>query len=682
MYCDDSLKCRSKNSNFAKKLVVMNKNPELLLPAGNTESFFAALQAGADAVYLGLSQFNARARASNFNQFQFVSIVKESKKRGVNVYVTLNTVIKNNEIGSLIEYLHFLNEVGADGIIVQDWGVYYIARKYFPKLNIHASTQMGVHNSAGTKFLTEKGFQRTVLARELTLKELETVVKTSAIETEVFVHGALCYSFSGMCLFSSYSGGRGANRGMCAQPCRREYDDKNNKKYLFNLKDNQLLEYIPKLAEMGVTSLKIEGRMKSGEYTYRVGSAYRMALDDETKIQSALQILELDFGRQKTSYFIGGDVKLAISEETSTGIFLGKVENVAGNKILISSSLPIEPKFRLRIIGQVNTDPIYIIVRNPVKEGAFYRIEKENQKVEIQSRVYLTKMQDQKFQDKLENVAQLPFKPISSELKTIILNGLIEKKEPEKEKLFFRISSMQWLTRINFNELDGLFLSFSKLLWTRFNPKDAFIQQNSDKVFIELPKFIAENSIVFYKELVNKMVQNGIRNFVISHLSQKLLIPENCRIITNENVYVFNDGAVKCLKGEGVENFIYPFEIDFETLESINCKSGIVPVYFYPELFYSRMPVQLESNDEFAGDDTKTKYKRYRKNGITIIVPDRAVSILHHKNRLSKIGFSNYLIDVSYDTLSKNRLKTLKTRFLKSEQIQPTTTFNFTKGLK
>ncbi|HRX12035.1 MAG TPA: peptidase U32 family protein, partial [Draconibacterium sp.] len=219
----------------------MNKKPELLLPAGNAESFFAALKAGADAVYLGLSQFNARVRASNFNQSQLISILKEAGKRKVLVYVTLNTVIKNSETGSLIEYLHFLHELNVAGIIIQDWGVYFITKKYFPKLKIHASTQMGIHNTLGTKFLSDKGFQRTVLARELTLKELESVVKNSPIETEVFVHGALCYSFSGMCLFSSYTGGRGANRGMCAQPCRREYDDKNHVKYLFNLKDNQLL---------------------------------------------------------------------------------------------------------------------------------------------------------------------------------------------------------------------------------------------------------------------------------------------------------------------------------------------------------------------------------------------------------------------------------------------------------
>jgi U32 family peptidase len=183
-------------------------------------------------------------------------------------------------------------------------GVFIIfPKRIFQSLKIHASTQMGIHNSLGTKFLAEKGFHRTVLARELTMKELETVVKKSSIETEVFVHGALCYSFSGMCLFSSYTGGRGANRGMCANPAVAEYEIKTEKNFLFNLKDNQLMEYIPKLTEIGVTSFKIEGTSKIGEYTYRVGSAYRMVLDDETKIEQALQSLELDFGTTKNKLF-------------------------------------------------------------------------------------------------------------------------------------------------------------------------------------------------------------------------------------------------------------------------------------------------------------------------------------------------------------------------------------------
>ncbi len=660
----------------------MINKPELLLPAGNVESFYAALQGGADAVYLGLKHFNARGRANNFTELQFLSILKEAKNRKVLVYVTLNTVIKNSELELLLEYLHFLNEVGADGIIVQDWGVFYIARKFFPNLKIHASTQMGIHNSLGTSFSYEKGFRRVVLARELTLKELETIATNSIVETEVFVHGALCYSFSGMCLFSSYVGGRGANRGICAQPCRRDYNDNNKKKYLFNLKDNQLLDYVPQLAKMGVNSLKVEGRLKSGEYTFRVGSAYRMALDDAKQNKIANEKLTLDFGRQKTTYFVGNDLKNAISDETSTGIFLGKVEKVFAHKIHISSSIKIEPKFRLRILADDNSNPIYIIVKNPVQEGSFYAIDNDNRMIEKNSRVYLTKLQDRKFPDKLETIKQIPFNPISRDRKRSILNGLNGNQPKKTEELYFRINSLEWLSRINFNELDGVFLLFSKITWTRFNFEDSFIKNNSDKIYIELPKFIAEDSIEFYAGLVNKMVLLGIRNFVISHLSQKLLIPEYCRIVTNENVYLFNDAAIKLMVDESVETFVYPFETDFETLESLTNKSGIVPIYFYPELFFSRMPVQLENSEAFVSDDLKTKFKRFRKNGITIVVPERPVSILHHKNRLSKVGFYRYLVDVSYDSFSKNRLKTLKTRFLKSEQIQPSTTFNFLKGMK
>lgn len=661
----------------------MPTKPELLLPAGNTESFHAALQAGADAVYLGLMQFNARGRARNFTHQQFISMLNEARKKKVKIYVTLNTVIKNSEVDSLIGYLHFLNNAGADGIIIQDWGVFHLAQQFFPELKIHASTQLGVHNSLGTDYLHEKGFCRVVLARELTMHELAKIAKTAKIETEVFVHGALCYSFSGMCLFSSYAGGRGANRGLCAQPCRRDYSENSKSKFLFNLKDNQLLDYVPKLAEIGIDSLKIEGRLKSGEYTYRVGKAYRMVLDDEKKIQQAKQELELDFGRQKTSYFFGKDVKLAISEETSTGIFFGRVEKVEGNKLLISSNMELQPRSRLRFLSEnQQNEPVYIIVKNPVKEGAFYWLERENQKIEVNSRIYLTKLQDQKFPDKLENANSFSIKPIPDGLKKSILKSIRGKSGREPGELYFRVNSMEWFPRINFDELDGLFLQFSKITWSRFNPDDSFIQDNRDKVFIELPKFIAEDSIEFYIRLIEKMLKSGIQNFVLSHLSQKQLIPGNCRIFTSENVYAFNDAAINFLKNEGVEHFVYPQEIDFETLETLTHKNGILPVYFFPELFYSRMPVDLNNSDTFSGDNGKTKYNRYRKNGVTIIVPDRPVSILQNKNKLDKMGFSRYLIDVSYETFSKNRLKTLKTRFLKSEQIQPSTSFNFTKGLK
>ncbi|MGE0020264.1 MAG: peptidase U32 family protein [Draconibacterium sp.] len=659
----------------------MSHSPELLLPAGNPEAFFAALQAGAGAVYLGLEQFNARGRATNFNSRQLPAILREARKKNVKVYITLNTVVKNTELAKLLEVLAFLSEAQPDAVIVQDWGVFYLARNFFPRLVVHASTQMGIHNSQGTQYLAGLGFARTVLARELTLKELVMVVKNSPSETEVFVHGALCYSFSGMCLFSSYTGGRGANRGICSQSCRRTYDDAGKQKFLFNMKDNQLLDLIPQLAAMGVASLKVEGRMKPAEYVFRVGSAYRMVLNDSRRMDEAKQLLALDFGRQKTRWFAGGDVKEAVADDSSTGIFVGKVEGVANDSVVISSSLPIENRYRLRLMNTGSGEPAHLVVKKVTREGAFYRVNRDNLPVSAGSRVYLTKLQDIQFPNKLEETRQMPL-PLDAKLKKTILEKIQPvKKERGGEQLYFRIGSAEWLKLISFAELDGLFLSFSKQSWMRFNPADEFIQQNLDKVIVELPRFIAEKSLGFYAELVEKMVQHGIRSFVVSHLSQKLMIPAGCRIFASENVYVFNDAAARFLENEGVENFVYPFESDFETLDSMQHKNGIVPMYFFPELFFSRMPVQLENEASFSGDDTKSRYRRFRKNGLTVVVPDKAVSILQHKNRLTAKGFSSFLIDVTWDTLSKNRLKTLKTRFLKSEQLQPTTSFNFTKGL-
>jgi putative protease len=321
------------------------------------------------------------------------------------------------------------------------------------------------------------------------------------------------------------------------------------------------------------------------------------------------------------------------------------------------------------------------VVKKVSREIAFYRVNRDNLPVAAGSRIYLTKMQDIQFPNKLEETRKMP-SPLDAKLKDEILGKVrTVKKERGGEKLYFRIGSAEWLKLISFAELDGLFLSFSKQSWLRFNPADAFIQQNRDKIFVELPRFISEKSLEFYNELVQKMVDNGIRSFVVSHLSQKLMIPEACRIFASENVYVFNDAAACFLENEGIENFVYPFETDFETLDSMQHKNGIVPMFFYPELFFSRMPVKVENERSFSGDDTKSRYRRFRKNGLTVVVPDKAVSILQHKNRLTAKGFSSFLIDVTWDTLSKNRLKTLKTRFLKSEQIQPTTSFNFTKGL-
>lgn len=659
----------------------MMQKPELLLPVGNPESFYAAMGGGADAVYLGLKQFNARGRAKNFTNGQLITILREANKKHIQVYITLNTVLKNNEIPELLDYLNFLNQVGIHGVIIQDWGVFYIAQTYFPKLVLHASTQMGIHNSTGVNYAHKKGMKRVVLARELTLRELSKIGKKSKAELEVFIHGALCYSFSGMCLYSSYAGGRGANRGLCTQPCRRNYTSNDRPEYLFNLKDNQLIGLVERFTKMGVSSLKVEGRMKSGEYTYRVAKAYRMALDMPAQLEKAKELLSLDFGREKTAYFMGKDVKDAVSEKTVAGVFLGKVERIKGSSIFISSQMTIEPGFRLRFHIPGTAKQETVKVRDVAEDNGLFEIQSGGKSVKQNSEVYLSGISDVKFPSKLED-SNARLTQLKNAYKQNILNDLKGNGKASNIEFFFRINSMEWLKKMNLNEMDGLFLSFSKITWSRFNPEVPFIQKFKKKIYIELPKFIQQDALQFYRELITKMVKCGLRNFVISHLSQLELIPPKCRIISNENVYVFNDAAAHFVKKEGVNVFSYPQEIDFENLFSLSYKDGIVPVYFHPELFHSRMPIHTTSGANELVDDMDIKLQRFRRNGITSIVPQTPVSISQSKNKLQKNGFYRFLIDLSYEPVSKHRAKTVKSRIMRSEQIQPSNSFNFNKGLK
>ncbi|MBE7042952.1 MAG: U32 family peptidase [Ruminococcaceae bacterium] len=274
------------------------KSPELLAPAGSPDSLHAAVLYGADAVYLGCSDFaNARMNAENFTKKTLVEAFDFCHSRNVKAYVTVNTLLSDKEMEGLYSYASFLYENGADGVIVQEAGVMDFLHRYLPNLPLHASTQAGVCNTAGLNAVKKLGCTRAVAARELSMNELEQLCKED-IEIEVFVHGALCACYSGFCLMSSLIGRRSGNRGKCAQPCRLPYSIDNNKpSLLMNLKDNLLLPHLHSLSKIGVSSLKIEGRMKGPEYVGLVTSFYRRALDGETINRDELEQLKKVFDR-------------------------------------------------------------------------------------------------------------------------------------------------------------------------------------------------------------------------------------------------------------------------------------------------------------------------------------------------------------------------------------------------
>ncbi len=344
--------------------------PELLAPAGSMESLKAAVNAGADAVYLAGKQFGARHYAANFDNEDLKEAVHYAHLRGVKVYVTVNTLIKDHELPDLAKYLLFLYENGANAILVQDIGVARIAKELVPDLNIHASTQMTIHNTEGVIWAAELGFKRVVLAREMKLAEIEEIsenIEPGQIELEIFAHGALCYSYSGQCLLSSFIGGRSGNRGMCAQPCRKPYDlilgEKDEygrpvnvnkveimqsiiehqkskifeaeikEKYLLSTRDLAIYQYLDKISKSSVSSLKIEGRMRSPEYVAVVVSTYRKALDSIKRgrwkpRKKDIDNLKLAFNRDFTGgYLLEKDESSVMSRDRpgNRGVYIGPV---------------------------------------------------------------------------------------------------------------------------------------------------------------------------------------------------------------------------------------------------------------------------------------------------------------------------------------------------------------------
>lgn len=365
------------------------KKPELLAPAGNMESLHAAVLAGADAVYLGGYTFGARSYAGNFSEEEIIEAVNYCHLRKVKVYVTVNTLIHEDRFDMCIAYVDFLHKNHVDAIIVQDLGLMDYVRKVYPNLEVHASTQMHIHNVEGVKFVEELGLHRSVVARETNIDMIKEMKNESSIELEVFVHGALCVSYSGQCLMSSMIGGRSGNLGNCSQCCRMKYDFMsdgkviNKDKYPLSTKDLNTLEHIGELIDAGVDSLKIEGRMKRPEYVYMVTKLYRKAIDNyllyhDTKItEKDIDDLMLLFNRKFTNGFLFNEKNTNFTHSyrpNHMGVVLGKVVDYHKNKVSILLERDLSLGDGIRILGEkedVGTTVTRMFIKNKEAKQAF-----------------------------------------------------------------------------------------------------------------------------------------------------------------------------------------------------------------------------------------------------------------------------------------------------------------------
>lgn len=708
---------------------------ELLAPAGNVESLDAAIGEGADAVYLGLKSFNARMRTTNFAWNQFEAAVESLHRQHKKVYVTVNTVCEERETERLYRFLSYLKEVGPDGLIVQDYAVMRLAQEFFPDIELHASTQMNVESSAAVRLLQKNGVKRVVLARELGLEEITKIKQETGAELEVFVHGALCVSESGLCLFSSFLGGKSANRGMCAQACRRFYTAEVpggiKQGYYFSPCDFELIDYIPALIEAGVDSFKIEGRMKSAEYVGSVVAAYRYVIDhykEDKKgaIATGKRILSSDFARSKTTYWYGfknelegvenaGAQILNPDQAGGTGLYLGKI---AGTK-------PAEKGLieAIRAAANPDTPPEQLRIQMCYLKGGTYdpdpgdsiRIHKKDDTGRMSHKIRTVEFDEKNNRRWIDipagfssgdEVYLLQYKANTKRYSHVLPNDIGRyRKQPKDERL-----PILDVTPVTQKELDyfpdGLYVQVSSVpdlfAVQGMNPVRVILEYNSEtsydllnhktvlpfskkQIYISLDPFCSSSYEDKLKSELDTLIADGYTNFVANNLAHIQLLKGNkVNVIAGPYLYTFNRWAVSWLENQGLGAFIMPYENSRRNLEATweqNVRSRVlVPVFAYPALF--RMRFKLPSDYDFTYFEDKEE-KVFKVNSTpdgSFVMPEDPFSIVDKVAYIKQSGFKKILIDFSKTKVTRGQIKAITTSMTKGQPLPGISRFNWKDG--
>ena len=684
----------------------------------------AAIGEGADAVYLGLKSFNARLRSSNFAWNQFESAVQAVHKLGKKIYVTVNTVVEENETERLYRFLSYLDKIGPDAILVQDFGVVRMVQEFFPRLVLHASTQMNASSAAAVNLLSKEGIKRVVLARELHGEEIRSIRQNTASELEVFVHGALCVSESGLCLFSSYLGGKSANRGMCTQACRRYYEAESGagakeKGYYFSPNDLQLIDRIPFLAETGVDSFKIEGRMKSAEYVGSVTAAYRYVLDHwqedkEGAVAAGKRMLATDFARAKTHFlFDGADSSKFLNPDQAggTGIYLGKIDAVRTEKNAEADGIPemsgAVQKFALLKGGSY--DP---------EAGDSIRIHKKDDSGRVSYKVQSVK----KFanaKDRQESWISVPAdasrgdsvyllqtKSMSKRYKRVLASDLSQfRLQPGGERLpVLDLTPLQKETLSFFPEGTYIQVSTVSDLYAVApeHPVRFIIELNTEtrrslidkkealpcgkkQVFISLDPFCPPKTQTVLENDIEELSALGFTQWVVNNPAHiALLKNKNVRIIGGPYLYTFNRWAVSWLENQNIDAFIMSYETSLKTLEAIfegfQRSRMMICLFSYPALFRMRFKLPETYDFSWFADKEGMMFRALSTPDGSFVMPEKPFSIIDRTHHLRKLGFSRFLIDMSKTAVRRADIKVLMRALYKGEALPDTSRFNWKDG--
>ena len=602
-----------------------NKDFELLAPAGSLEILKGVIESGADAVYVGGSMFGARAYANNFTEEELLEAIDFAHLRGVKVYLTVNTLIKNSEFSKLYDYLLPYYKRGLDAVIVQDLGVVKAIHEYFPSMEIHTSTQMTVTGADGVRFLSQFGVTRVVMAREVSLAEMKRIHEETGMELEAFVHGALCYSYSGQCFFSSILGGRSGNRGRCAQPCRLPYTVEGKKdEYILSLKDMCGIKALDKLHDAGVYSLKIEGRMKQLEYACGVVKYYRSYIDSMKPVSDAdydrIKALGNRCGFTDRYYFDhnGSDMVTYVKPNFVSNAAEPSPEkrklSIEGELVLREGEPGSLTVKRGDVTYKASIEPVSAALKAPLdKKAAIDRINKTGDtdfefshiKAQIGENVFvpngaLNKLRRDAISGLCDKLLKKYYRNDARYADMSRLTALPEhvvKSDAAHDEAINDYTTIcscmtraQLDTLISYECFDVFYLDFDmydrKTLIQQFADDVKSLTKRNKKVYLMLPTILRADSSDYFVSIAKELDKVSFEGFVVKNY-EELYLTENLftgkKVILDHNMYTFNDVSKSAFFEHGVSGDTVPLELNSrEIMHRNNIGSQMIVYGYYP----------------------------------------------------------------------------------------------------
>jgi putative protease len=682
------------------------RRPELLAPAGNLESFFAALEHGADAVYVGYRHHNARAAAANFSLEEIARLTEYVHGRGARLHVALNAVLRESELEDLVVALDGLAKIRPDGLIVQDGGLARLCRRHFPDLHLHASTLMTVHNGTGVQQMEAMGFRRAVLARELSIEEIAVIAATTALELEIFVHGALCFSYSGLCLASSFFGGRSSLRGWCVQPCRRLYRAGRDQGYFLSPNDLSAIDLIPTLRQLRIAAFKIEGRMKPASYVAAVVSAYRLVLDappgeEQAAVARARRSLRQALGRKPTHGFlvaderrdvitpqrVGASGQLAAAVERVQGDAMSlrlRVSLAAGDRLRLDSDEGFEKKaFRLREMSvrgrPVTTAEGGALVRVPRIPGArtgdrLFRTDIRMAGVSTSS----AKLRRRLWQETATPPRFLSPPTLAERLLRLPPRTNARSRRPIS--LYLRLDDPRLLGAALEAGCQGVLLQATPETLRRLSPF-----QRQEHLWLTLPPVIHERELSLYRDQVRRHQELGHNRWVVANWGHFPLFDRPPEMLLADLTFnILNSQAAFLLHELGCRGMILSLENDRTNLQHlVRLIRGFHPlltVYGRPSLFTSRLKIRPHSGEVLDGADQET-LEHESAAGVVLVRPWRPLCLFDHLRELRDLGMEGFVIDLRGFRSRGEKIRALVEAYRRERCPNSFTTFNYLRRL-